>query len=215
MTSTVQAAFDIDALIHQVEIEQAPRWEGAPLRYHEEFTLPGQLDAAFDRFQFEYGTFGCIPASHMWNRAGGIRLPTATANGHELHLFNANGDCSGKWAPAHLHQHTPGELPGKYMTQAICPACSWHHIGGHEEAVEAWHDHAFPGWRELPVVPLNIHSCGDDKRRIRRLHDWVAEHYPEQWQQPHCPTRSERASYATRAVAGGSPWKGYDLAANR
>lgn len=215
MTTTLQGTFDIDALIHQAEVENAPEWDGAPLRYHEEYTPPEQLDAAFERYRFEHGSYACIPASHMWNRDRGIHLPVASVNGHELHLFSADGDCRKHWAPEHLHRHAPGELPGKHMSQAICPTCTWHHIGSHEEVIESWHDHAFPGWRDLPVVPANIREHGGEKRRIRKLHEWIAEHYPDEWQMPHHPIRTERQAHGMRAVAGGSPWRGYDLAANR
>ncbi len=41
--------------------------------------------------------------------------------------------------------------------QANCAPCRWHHLAPDSEAVvEAAHDHAMPGWRDLPVMPFTF-----------------------------------------------------------
>lgn len=218
--------FDLDELLRQADLDAAPPWDGAPLGYHEQYTPPEALDAAFERWQLEHGTFGCIPMSHMWHRAETNPLHAAdalevaspglarTTIRHELHTFVADTRCDPTWHGTRAHQHRPGELPGDLMAQAICPACGWHHIHESETlTIQAWHDHALPGWRDLPIVPARVRETRGEKKAAARLHAWVAEHYPTGWQQPGYPILTERAPHATRAVPRSSPWGGYDLSA--
>lgn len=207
----MQLAFDIDTLIRQADIDAGPTWAGAPLRYHEEYHSPAELDAAWNRWIFENGNFGCIPYSHMWHRDSHSFETYPTVPGHELSIYWADARCGERFGNRR-HTHQPGELPGDGMSQAICAPCEWHHISPDESAVvEAWHDHAIPGWRNLPVVPLEIAKIGQSKKAAERLQTWIEDHYPAVWQQPGHPIITERERFGTRHVPGSSPWKGYDL----
>lgn len=70
--------------------------------------------------------------------------------------------------------------------------------------MEAWHDHAMPGWRDLPVRPSGLKAAA--------LEAWL-DAYPSGWKRPGAPIRTVRDPHGTRHVPGRSPWGGYDLAA--
>lgn len=202
MTEPVQLElFDIEELARR-EIA-GKLWSGAPLAYTTDYYAPGELDAAWVRYQGEHGHAGCIPASHMWHRSmtgpGGWGLAPLVFGGHQLEIFNALADCD-----LVDHDHTEAPLPGALMSQAICGPCGWHVIARNENlVVVAWHDHATPGWRDLPVCPAGL--------KAEPLEVWLAN-YPAEWQRPGAPIRTER-TVGSRHVPGRSPWGGYDIAA--
>jgi len=52
---------------------------------------------------------------------------------------------------------------GALMYQPICKPCEWSGITDREnDAVEMWHDHALPSWRELPIVPSRLRLMDKD-----------------------------------------------------
>ena len=97
------------------------------------------------------------------------------------------------------------------MYQAICEPCEWNGITDREnDAVEMWHDHALPGWRELPIVPSRLRMMDKDGLS-KAAKKWISEHYPKSMQVPGAPIITERRPFGTRHVPGRSPWGGYDL----
>lgn len=97
------------------------------------------------------------------------------------------------------------------MYQAICEPCGWNGITDREnDAVEMWHDHALPGWRELPIVPSRQRMIDKDGLS-KAAKKWISEHYPPSMQVPGAPIITERRPFGTRHVPGRSPWGGYDL----
>lgn len=199
MNTTQPELFDLEAQ-ERARIAETP-WAGAPLTYTTDYYSPADLEAATERYRAQHGEFGCIPRSHMWFRSG--TNPPLVIEGHELHVFNADGRCD-----IDEHTHAAGELPGASMTQAICPRCTWHHIGN--DAVIAWHDHAMPGWRDLPSYDHNVDRSS--RRSLAALERWARATYPPAWQFPGAPVRTQRQPHGTRAVPGYSPWGGYDIA---
>jgi len=195
--------FDMDQLAR--EAVAATRWEGAPLTYTTDYYAPEELDAAWARYIAEHGNFGCIPSSHMWHRApcapGGLIVDALIFRGHELVIFTAN-----TWCNAAEHDHSAAPLPEGYRMcyRGICAPCGWHAISDENGVVEAWHDHAMPGWRDLPVRPAGLTPAAEKV--------WL-EAYPGDWQAPGAPIRTPRSTGGTRHVPGRSPWGGYDLAA--
>lgn len=205
-TDPGQGAFDIASLIRQAELEAAPGWAGAPLAYHTGYRDPEDLDAALERYILEHGRFGCIPDSHMW--AASPWDAPVEAGAHRLRVFHADAHCDN---PAHDHGAAP--LPGQRMTQAVCAPCRWHLIGADESAVvEGWHDHAMPGWRDLPAMPPALADPGR-AHRAEAAAAWCAAHYPASWQRPGAPVLTARQPHATRCVPGRSPFGGYDMPA--
>lgn len=71
--------------------------------------------------------------------------------------------------------------------------------------MEAWHDHAMPGWRDLPVVPADVKNA---KRGA-----WVQTDYPTDWQVEGAPILTRRGEWGRRHVPLRSPFGGYDIAA--
>jgi len=182
------ALFDL-ADLARASVAATP-WQGAPLTYTTDYHDPADLDAAFDRYRAEFGEFGCAVTSGMWHRD--LFDKTFGVGGHQLVRFAAH-------------------LDGVLLHQIICPACCWHAIGSENEVVEAWHDHAMPGWRELPVLPT--FKGRDERRQKAAALAWLAEHYPIEWQFDGAPVITQRSPYGTRHVPGRSPLGGYDFAA--
>lgn len=185
-----QQSFDLEQLLVDQHLEQTP-WNGAPLAYTEDYYTGDELQAAFERWQLEHGSFGSIPRSRMWHRSLGHGRQPLTVRSHVLDMLTADG--------------------GGH--QANCAGCRWHHIDADESAaVAAWHDHAMPGWRSLPVAPARIPLHDAKGRPTPAILTWIAEHYPEQWQFDGAPIITPRRGTGTRAVAARSPLGGYDVA---
>jgi hypothetical protein len=202
-TPAGQLAFDLDTLIHEVEVQHAPAWEGAPLHFSTGYYTPKELAEAFDRYVFEHGRFDCLRKSHMWHSAVTLGHANDTTEEHDLYIVSADLRCD--------HYRADCCCVGSLLYRAICVDCRWQHTGTEKTVVEAWHDHAWPGWRNLPVVPASIARTDDQNRPTKKFHAWITEHYPTSWQVPGAPIITERASHGTRHVNGRSPWKGFDL----
>lgn len=205
-----QVLFDMEEFAR--EAVAATPWNGAPLQYTTDYHDPEALEAAFERYRAEFGNFGCVPRSHMWHRSWWEK--PAIVDGHELHMLTADTRCDQK---DHDHSNDAEPLPRALMTQGICPACTWHMIDRSESAiVEAWHDHALPGWRSLPIMPRKLSEQlgrGNKKAEAAAL-AWLQENYPPEWARPGVPVRSYRHPMGGRAVPGRSPLgHGYDIAA--
>lgn len=199
-----QLAFDIDTLIHDADLHAAPPWAGlAPLHFTSDYYPPEELNAAFRRWQFEHGSFGCIPRSHMWHPAVTMDRANTDTPGHDLTVLTADLRCE--------HYGEPCQCVGDLIHRAICETCRWHTDGTEARVVEAWHDHAWPGWRHLPVAPNGIAKWDDRGRPSKKLAAWIEQHQPTRWQVPGAPIITERARYGTRHVPHRSPWGGFDL----
>ena len=206
---TAETLFDLAEF--EREAVAATAWDGAPLAYTTSYYSPAELDAAFDRYRAEFGGFGCIPRSHMWHRNSYNQGERAvTDDGHELHMFYADA-----WCKEADHDHSADPLPGGGRYQAVCPGCAWHVITEREnDAVEAWHDHALPGWRSLPIMPRPAAAATDEKKARAAAAKWCAANYPAEWQRPGSPVRTTRGPHGGRHVESRSPFGGYDLAAD-
>lgn len=201
-----QLAFDIDALIHEAAAEAAPPWQGAPLHFTTGYHSSGDLDAAFAHWQFLHGPFNSYALSHMWHRAIAVPGGVAVAE-HGFDLFTAELRCL---ADDH-HRHGACACIGEMLYQVVCEPCELHQItAGENTAVEFWHDHAIPGWRDLPIVPARI-PLSDGAGLTKTARAWIIEHYPPSMQFTGAPIITERTGIGTRHVAGRSPWGGYDL----
>lgn len=201
-----QLAFDIDGLIHAAEVDAAPPWQGAPLHFTTGYFRPEELDAAFEHWRFLHGSFDCIAQSHMWHRSPNLN-EHIELGGHSIDTFDAELRCND-----HKHRYG-GErcwCVGGRMRLAVCEPCGWHVVASDENAaVEAWHDHALPGWRRLPIVPA---FAGVRVERAGKLQaQWIADHYSAAAQVPGAPIITERSEHSTRHVPNCSPWVGYDL----
>lgn len=195
-----QMAFDFDELAREEARERLDEWTGAPLHFTTDYYSTEELDAAFEHWCFLNGRGDSIRRSHMWHRFIWMPEDVVEFDGHQIGVFAAN-----------LSPERGAQEPGGMPHLAVCSSCEWHVIGDSEsEVVEAWHDHAVPGWRELPVVPAEV-RVRDEKGLTALARKWIEVHYPEDMQVPGAPIVTERQPNATRHVAGYSPWGGYDL----
>jgi hypothetical protein len=203
-TTNGQLAFDIDTLLHDADLAAAPPWAGpAPLHFTTAYYTPAELDAAFHRWQFEHGSFGCVPRSHMWHPAITMDAANADTPGHDLTVLTADLRCD--------HYGRDCLCVGDLLYRAICETCHWHQDGTEAHVVEAWHDHAWPGWRDLPVIPAGLGKRDDHNRPSRMFAAWIEEHHPADWQVPGAPIITNRPEHGTRHVPHRSPWGGFDL----
>ncbi|HWV50878.1 MAG TPA: DUF6349 family protein [Microbacterium sp.] len=196
-----QLAFDFDELAREDARANLSEWQGAPLRFTLDYYPPAALDEAFAHWCFLNTHFDSYSQSHMWHRAIVDHDDLVVADGaHVAASFTAE-----------LRPRKGHEGPGELLTKMVCEPCAWQIIDESENhAVEAWHDHAFPGWRELPVVPFQI-RVRTEKGMSKLARAWIAERYPAEAQTPGAPIITERPKYGTRHVRGYSPWGGYDL----
>ena len=174
-----QLMFDFDALDTPETVEVAP------MRFHQGLFDPLVLDAAWIHWQREHGSFDSCARSHMWRVSGAVVADTL------MHLT------------AELRPGVGFQGPGELLHQFVTFAGDWHYIGDWESCVAAWHDHRWPGWRDLPVKPAKA------KPEV-----WVAQ-LPEPWQVLGAPIITERSQSASRSVPGRSPQGGFDIASIR
>lgn len=188
-----QLAFDFEELVREGALASVDQWQGAPLRFTTDYYPPGKLDEAFAHWEFLTGNFGSYARSHTWHR--GIAHDQATVVGEH----------SGEMFTADLRPGPDAQGPDELLAKMICEPCDWHAITEDENtAVETWHDHALPGWRELPVVPAQIRvRHGSELTTV--VQKWIAERYPKRPQIPGAPIITERSPVGTRHVPGHSP----------
>jgi len=197
---SAQLAFDFDALTRQ------PYAGRAPLHFSTEFYTVDELGEAWDAWVEQNGHFDSIRVSHMW-RASQIDTGRGTV-AHDCCILSAALYCD--------HYQRKCFCVGSGLYRAQCDRCRWMAVGDESGAIEAWHDHAWPGWRELPRVPAEVRpGAGGITSKTKPAFEWVTANYPAEWQTDGAPVLTIRGGIGTRHVPGYSPWGGYDLAADR
>jgi hypothetical protein len=208
MNALEQMTFDIDALLAEVNPEPPrPKYVGrAPLHFTQDYFTPGELAAAFHEWCEINGSFGSHPRSHMW-----VGFATGLApDGHTLSTMHADIRCHG---PAYDHPRGCS-CPGDLLYRAQCDICHFVAVGRESDVIEAWHDHAWPGWRDLPVVPQDVRPrAGGFSKSEKAALAWATKNYPTEWQMPGAPVITERGTAGSRPAPGYSPWGGYDISA--
>ncbi|WP_454151155.1 DUF6349 family protein [Microbacterium lacticum] len=193
-------AFDFDELAREDARGRLGEWAGAPLHFTTDYYTPPELDAAYERWCFLNNSFDAIRRSHMWHRFSWGAEEEVGFETHRIAMFSAD-----------LGPERGSEGPGGVPHLAVCEPCQWYAIGSSEnEAVEAWRDHAVPGWRELPVIPAQI-RVRNEKGLTGLARTWIEVNYAPQMRVPGAPIITEREPTGTRHVPGRSPWGGYDL----
>lgn len=121
----------------------------------------------------------------------------------------------------------PEEARGLYYRGA-CLGCGWvadvwyemrdhdEWGGGEKRAVFDAHDHAFPGWRNLPIVDrypdgASGGSPKDVTKAQQRWHDRFDHLFPRDWFERGGPIQTAREGMGTRDVPGCAPGGGYDI----
>ncbi|UCR89272.1 DUF6349 family protein [Mycetocola spongiae] len=162
--------------------------------------------------------YGTPAHAEAWNRKERMWQPSPVdgqyrdANGHQFDLFTAgDGYCPCPSVGFRANPECQCVKPGCVLAQ--CDTCQWRTFQrGEPAAVAAWHDHAFPGWRDLPVVPPSVKRRDDRMEPHRDLRQWCLDHYPAEWLAlPSAPIVTERGGAGTRSVPHMSPWGGFDI----
>lgn len=205
----------IDDLMHEDHIAGLPQWTGMPLgQLATDYHHPDELDAAWRRWVEINGHFNSVFLSKMWHRSYTVRH--MDIGEHRFDLYDVDLRCA---AGAHDSRKIGDPLGplcqcvGSITAQAICSRCSWHHIGTEAECVEAWHDHAFPGWRDLPTLPGKLRGGMGPTSMTPKLEAWLEDNYPPAFRVPGAPILTERPSYGSRHVPNYNPFGGFDLSA--
>jgi hypothetical protein len=109
------------------------------------------------------------------------------------------------------HRDKPCLCLGDLLFRGACRGCDWEGEPGADEnpAAEAACDHAWPGWRALPVVE----RMSEEHKPRARL-ERVTGRYPPGWVHAGGPIRTHRAGMGPRHVPSRTPFGGYDMAAD-
>lgn len=137
------------------------------------------------------------------------------APGHRLCILQTDLRCRCRfpYLVAEWEKIGPCFCVGDLLYQANCPDCSWHYIAANElDAVIAWHDHAWPGWRNLPALPAKLRGKMGTSTMTPKLEAWFEENYPPEFRIPGAPILTDRNG---RHVPGYSPFGGFDIATDR
>lgn len=210
-----QLTFDIDQMMRAVEREALPAWDGMPMfQYTTTYYSPAEHEAMFARRKLE--DYHYTQARHAWGRSICLDLPGVTRTGHTFVSYSADLRCECSFNYRTVSEFESAgwcRCPGELLTKVICEGCSWHHIGTETQTVEAWHDHAFPGWRQLPVFPPKLRGQMGSRELTAKREDWLESHYPAEFRTPLAPILTDRSKFGTRHVPGYSPYGGFDLSA--
>jgi hypothetical protein len=211
-----QLTFDIDQMLLDIERDALPAWEGMPMfHFTTAYYSPAEHEAMFARRKVEARDW--TENRHPWNRAYCLDLPGATANGHTFVAYSADLRCKCLFGYRTVSEYEAAgwcRCVGELLTKVVCDGCSWHHIGTESQAVEAWHDHAFPGWRDLPMFPVKLRGQMGSRELTAKRKAWLNANYPIEFRTPLAPILTSRQKFGHRHVPGYSPYGGFDLAAD-
>jgi len=158
----------------------------------------------------DYGHFDCHRRSHAWH-------PTAVW----FDKIESTPVCRPAVLTAALHCNHYGVeclCVGDTVYRGACLRlhCTWEGPlrDGENAAAEDAHDHAWPGWRELPLVPRRPDTASNSQKTSAALRHWMSHVnavYPAGWLQSGGPIRTRRNTYGTRHVPNHTGFGGYDL----
>jgi hypothetical protein len=187
---------EIEAENAQRAFDQAPSIYGTAARGYFQ-----RLDAA-DAWTATHGHFDSNLRSHAWRPACGSPAGRyAATDAHRPAVLTADLRCH--------HYDQECACLGGLVYRGGCLHCDWEgDIRADENsAAEDAHDHAWPGWRDLPIVARRPEN---QKARPRWI-EAVTDAYPAGWLESGGPIRTARRQYGTRHVPSHTGFGGYDL----
>jgi hypothetical protein len=197
------------------ELDEKPIYSGAaPFHFTTEYFTVNEFTEAKKASALVCGEWPFAGGHRrMWGKSFCTRsFSTGAGGSHSFDMLTADLRCDCLMMPPFGVDSRVCFCPGDLMANVICEPCAWHHVGREADAVEAWHDHAWPGWRDLPVVPGDVRPFGGGfDKNAKKARAWVAAHYPTEWQTLGAPVVTDRAGCGDRHVSGYSPWGGYDI----
>lgn len=195
----------MDLLEHLAELDApAPRWV---------FTLDilaiEEMERAAQAWGREHGTYAMAWRLHQWQVDPWASLPSVP--GHFAVVTHAHLGCGIE------HSGERCYCVGDDIYRVVCLSC-WEATvpsGDVEDHVAAWHDHTWPGWRDLPAVATSPVESGPQHKAWNMWVEKVTRAYPADWGRDGAPVLTDRPAIAARSVPGRSPWGGYDIPAIR
>lgn len=198
---------DLLGELNRIEVIEAA--EDLHLGFTADLPEHGVIERAAEAWEAINGIFGMAFKYRGW------QIPwfdhyRPIVSGHNIMTYRAYLGCN------LVHYRDPDcACVGDYVYRVRCEPCDWvsRPADSTNAVVELWHDHAWPGWRDLPAIPLDLqdrHNTPPSKA-WKRSAAWRAENYGPEWDKPGAPVVTERAPIGTRHVEGRSPNEGYDL----
>jgi len=163
---------------------------------------------AFEAWIAEYGSFGSPARSRGWHVASTSPVADTPTDRCQPTLLSADLRC----------QHYSGGCAcvGKPYDRGACLRCPYDGPvrDRGNPAVDDGHDHAWPGWRQLPTVPRAPERAGNttSKTRLAARADPVCETYPAGWLAAGGPIRTLRDRIGGRHAPHHNGLGGDDLA---
>ena len=168
-----------------------------------------------------YGNFDGWRVSHGWhtwcdwNRADIYReIPEETPYCQAV-VMQADLRCD-HW-PSPNPNVEPCQCVGDLVYKGMCTRCDWeaeHYWDDENRAAEDALDHAWPGWRDLPVLEhppyADVGGKSAEKDKKRWL-DYANRLYPPGWIEQGGPIKTPRKANSTRHVPNRSGWGGYNV----
>lgn len=188
--------------------EEQRRMDAAPTLFDTEQRGYFARIAAANRWAEDYGHFDCLRRSHAWHSSAtpfDHTEPTATCRPATL---TAALHCD------HYDRQCLCVGGGVYL--GACLHCTWEGPLRDDEntAAEDAHGHAWPCWRELPLVPRRPDNTSTSKQTSSALRRWIDQVnaiYPTGWLESGGPIRTRRSTHGTRHVPNRTGFGGYDL----
>lgn len=192
-------------------------YEGrAPLRFHVDHYRASELDAAAE---YLADLRKSMPWQE-WKARGGDRgawiraswLTDFEAAEHRLEQWHSDTRCDDREHRELFDYPLHCPCVGAMLTYGACVYCGWWAVGHEGQIAAWWHDHAMPGWRDLPIVPREIAKWASlgEKPAKKKLDAWVAEVQPEAWRFQGAPIITEREEHGMRSHPG-SVLGGWDM----
>jgi hypothetical protein len=201
---TVTGQLDIFGALEEIRLDQVPLClYASPAR-----GLTARA-AEFEEWRAQHGSFGSYPRSHAWHPYG-WGAQTTPADRCQAAILTA--DLRGSDGIEASCDCTKAE---SLLYRGACCCCNWEGPERCREnpAAEDGLDHAWPGWRDLPVVPRMPDSNGPRDKYARD--QWTASVislYPDGWLEAGAPIRTLRKGpYGLRHIPGVTPFGGHDV----
>jgi hypothetical protein len=189
---------ELEAATQQRAFDEAPSIYGDTIRGY------WRRIAAVTAWTAEHGHFDSNLRSHAWRPAcGSPDRPAEAAATCRPAVLTADLRCH--------HHNEDCHCVGGLVYRGACQHCDWEGEVRDAEngAAEDAHDHAWPGWRELPIVPRRPENQKAQPTWIER----VSAVYPIGWLESGGPIRTVRQKYGTRHVPNATGFGGDDLCA--
>jgi hypothetical protein len=167
---------------------------------------------AWEQWVETYGHFDSIRISHAWIPSMITRPRDEPPDHCQAASLHASLYCGHhRW-----EDETPCQCVGGTLHRGMCLYCDWEGPDrvSERKAIEDAHDHAWPGWRDLPVVPRWPEEGSGKKKGMARAAWWAKVHelYPPGWVEQGGPILTRRQTGSTGAHQGWShPHGGWDL----